>query len=211
MHDGCKCHIKFYSLLLNDDSRCWDLYTYKNAFLSISPNQWSPNDVSSETQITVKRDVRLELTGDEWKNHVGASSSSSSSSWPAVYAQCQTAVADIINNAIQQGKLQPRLNNQRQFEVFSADFMLDTFGKLWIIEFNFTPVLYDPSFAMQEEGTLTTAGLKRYHALYLKNGDEVQVNDSDMIRDAVTIAFYDSQGLPASTKWDKVVKFDGGD
>jgi hypothetical protein len=94
---------------------------------------------------------------------------------------------------------------KKQFEVFSADFMLDTSGKLWIIEFNFSPVLYDPSFA--SEDTLTTDGLKRYHELYLKEGKDAQVNDGDMIRDAVTIAFYDSKDLPSTSKWDAAGEF----
>ena len=48
MDDGRKCHIKFYILLIcAEDGVCWDLYTYKSAFLSISPNKWSP-DVSAQ-------------------------------------------------------------------------------------------------------------------------------------------------------------------
>lgn len=60
--------------------------------------------------------------------------------------------------------------------------------------------MYDPKFANKEN--LTTDGLKRYHELYLKQGEDAEVNDGDMIRDAVSIAFYDSKGLPTTTKWD---------
>jgi nicotinamidase-related amidase len=197
-NDGRKCHVKFYSLLECNEHAVWKLYTYKDAFLSTSPNQWSPDDISSDTQITVKRNKRLEYGKpvEEWTNHACV--------WPAAYEKCKHAVADIVERAIQHHKLQVR-PAKKQFEVFSADFMLDTSGKLWIIEFNFSPVLYDPSFATED--TLTTDGLKRYHELYLKEGKDAQVNDGDMIRDAVTIAFYDSKDLPSTSKWDAAGEF----
>jgi len=200
--DGCKCHIKFYSLLHCNEHGVWDLYTYKDAFLSVSPNQWSPNDVSKETQITVKRNKRLKFgqAVEGWQTH--------ESVWPAAYDKCKEAVTVIVGNAIAQGKLQTR-PNKKQFEIFSADFMLDTSGKLWIIEFNFSPVLYDPKFANDEN--LTTPGLKKYHELYLKQGEEAEVNDGEMIRDAVTIAFDDGKGLSATTKWDAAGQFRGSD
>jgi hypothetical protein len=103
----------------------------------------------------LKRTKQLEYgqVVDGWtKNH--------DSVWPASYDECKRTVADIVNKEIQPDKLQLRPEKE-QFEIFSADFMLDTNGKLWIIEFNFSPVLYDPSFA--SEKNLTTAGLKRYH------------------------------------------------
>jgi hypothetical protein len=198
--DGRKCHIKFYSLLQCDESGRWQLYTYKQAFLSISPNPWSPNDTCSETQITVKRIQKLRHgeTVDGWKNHASA--------WPAAYETCQDAVVEIVGRAIRQGKLQKR-PGKKQFEIFSADFMLDTSGRLWIIEFNFTPVLYDPKFA--NEDNLTTAGLKKYHELYLKHGEEVEVNDGPMVRDAVSIVFYPNESLPSTTQWDAAAQFQG--
>lgn len=61
--------------------------------------------------------------------------------------------------------------------------------------------LPDLDFANDDNLTITP-GLKRYHELYLKQGEEAQVNDGDLIRDALSIAFYKSQGLPATTKWD---------
>ena len=138
--DGRKCHIKFYCRLECDEGGLWHLYTYKEAFLSMSPNQWSPNDISSETQITVKRSKRLRPgeTVEGWEQHPNA--------WPAAYEMCKKAVAEIVGKAIEQNKLQTR-PSKRQFEIFSADFMLDNSGRLWLIEFNFTPVLYDPKFA----------------------------------------------------------------
>jgi len=56
MDDGRKVHIKFYVLLVGmEDGKTWKLYTFKDGYLSISPNKWSPQDLSKETQITIIR------------------------------------------------------------------------------------------------------------------------------------------------------------
>merc|ERR1719311_1097824 len=56
MEDGRKCHIKFYILLLcHADGRTWELYTWRNGYLSISPVKWSPTDLSKECQVTIVR------------------------------------------------------------------------------------------------------------------------------------------------------------
>merc|ERR1712224_768349 len=58
--DGHKVHIKFYVLLLGlEDGRRWNLYTYQDGYLSISPNPWSPLDLSKETQVTIIRSERI--------------------------------------------------------------------------------------------------------------------------------------------------------
>jgi hypothetical protein len=72
-------------------------------------------------------------------------------------------VAHIVGRAIKEGKLRSR-PLQKQFEIFAADFILDTSGRLWIIEFNFSPVLYDPM--LHKEQNLVTAGLKAYDKQY---------------------------------------------
>jgi Tubulin-tyrosine ligase family len=51
--DGRKCHMKFYSLLHCHEDGLWELYTFREAYLSRSPNQWSPTDISSDTQLTI--------------------------------------------------------------------------------------------------------------------------------------------------------------
>jgi nicotinamidase-related amidase len=51
--DGRKCHMKFYSLLHCNEDGLWELYTFREAYLSTSPNQWSPTDISSDTQLTI--------------------------------------------------------------------------------------------------------------------------------------------------------------
>jgi len=56
-----------------------------------------------------------------------------------------------------QNKLKER-QGKTQFEIFSADLMMDTNHRIWLIEFNFSPVLYDPDFY--------TPGLRRYHERY---------------------------------------------
>jgi len=65
--------------------------------------------------------------------------------------------------------------------MFNSDFT-----KANLIECNFSPVIYDP-YANQE---LTTPGLKRYQRLFDVCGDKAEVNDHEMIRDAVSIVFF---------------------
>merc|ERR1711874_553078 len=62
---------------------------------------------------------------------------------------------------VAQGKLEGR-PGKRQFEILSADFIVDTHGYVWLLEFNMSPVLKDPQ-------------------------DSPTVNDSDMITAALSI------------------------
>jgi hypothetical protein len=126
------------------------------------------------------------------------------------YQQCQTNIVQVIDNALAQHKLQVRSShNKTQFEIFSADFMVDTSGQIYLIECNFTPVLYDPEYVEHqinvegkpEEELLTTKGLKAYHHLYKTNPERLQINDHAMIRDAMRIVF-DGQDS-SDTKWDR--------
>lgn len=146
MDDGRKVHIKFYVLLVGlEDGIRWDLYTFKEGYLSISPNKWSPEDLSKETQVTIIRSERIA----GWRP------------WPEVYPKCRAGVAKVIKKAVDDGKLEGRLG-KRQFEIFSADFMVDTQGAVWFFEFNMSPVLKDAK-------------------------DAPLVNDADMIRGALNI------------------------
>jgi hypothetical protein len=123
-----------------------------------------------------------------------------------MYNECKEAVAHIVGRAIEQGKLSPR-KNKGQFEIFSADFMWDASGNLWIIEFNFSPVLYDPMYHNASNANLVTAGLKAYDKLYQLHGDKVEINDHNMIRDAVSMMFYPTSSLPPDTCWDPAGQF----
>merc|ERR1712127_308613 len=45
--DGRKCHIKFYVMLMAiEDGVTWQLYTFKNGYLSIAPTKWTADDIS---------------------------------------------------------------------------------------------------------------------------------------------------------------------
>lgn len=109
--DGRKTHLKFYVLLIcNDDGLTWTLYTYKGALLSISPNVWSPNDLTHDTQITIHRHPEPPSVTEGWKQH-----------WESTYEQCKQGTAEVISRAIESGKLKGR-QNKNQFEVFSVEF-----------------------------------------------------------------------------------------
>jgi len=164
--DGRKCHIKFYVLLVcMEDGVRWHLYTFKDGYLSISPNPWNPEDISKETQVTI---IRSERIGD-WKV------------WPDVYPKCKAAVAKVMNCAVTSGKLEGRLG-KRQFEILSADFIVNTSGDVWLFEFNMSPVLKDPQ-------------------------DAPKVNDADMIRGALSIVVPWEGGSP--DLWDFAGEFLG--
>lgn len=164
--DGRKCHIKFYVLLIClDDGVRWHLYTLKDGYLSISPNKWSPDDVSKETQVTI---IRTERIGG-WK------------AWDESYPKCKEAVGKVIQRAVTEGKLEGRLA-KTQFEILSADFVVDQHGGVWLLEFNMSPVLKDEK-------------------------DSPQVNDAAAIRGALHIVSPWEDGSPGL--WDFVGEYQG--
>lgn len=188
-HQGHKCHIKSYFLLFEDGSGIWDLHMYPEAFLSVSTNPWSPNDLRPETQITVKRTERL-FKGKPCSQWDG---------WPSSYDSVRTIVSQVVEKAVAQGKLQSRSKTavlsvgdsdhqplrQRQFEIFSADVMVDVYHRPWLIECNFGCVMYDPNIGQP----LTTIGLRTYQRLYKEQGEAAQVNDHTMIAEAMRLVF----------------------
>jgi hypothetical protein len=128
MDDGRKCHIKFYIFLrCLEDGVTWELYTYRDGYLSISPNAWSPEDLSKPTQVTIIRTERI----NTWRH------------WEAVYPKCKAKTAQVIEKLVKQGKIQGTPGRQ-QFEIMSADYIVDTHGEVWLFEFNTSPVLKDP-------------------------------------------------------------------
>lgn len=142
MVKGRKCHIKFYNLLIGEgDGRTWRVYTYGDGYLCISPNEWSPTDLSKETQITIIRSQRI---GD-WPV------------WPKIYKECQSKVATCIQRAVEQEELQGR--DKKQFEIISADFVMDEDYKCYMLEFNTGPVLRDrkDSPTVHDEGMINGA------------------------------------------------------
>jgi hypothetical protein len=144
MDDGRKCHIKFYVLLMGlEDGRTWRVYTFKDGYLSISPHQWSPTDISKGTQVTIIRSERI----GSWRQ------------WPEAYPKCKAGVAEVIRRNVSQGKLEGRLG-KRQFEILSSDFIVDTHGNVWLFEFNMSPVLKDPQDSPDvHDGDMISAAL----------------------------------------------------
>lgn len=126
--DGRKCHIKFYIFLrCLADGRTWELHTYRDGYLSISPTRWSPDDLSKETQVTIIRSERIK----SWRH------------WEEVYPKCKARTADVIRRLVEQRKLEGTPGRQ-QFEIMSADYIVDARGEVWLFEFNTSPVLKDP-------------------------------------------------------------------
>jgi len=198
---GRKCHVKQYCLLQCDgaaETPSWTLHTYQEAFLCLSPVPWSRTDLSPTTQITILRHKRLRpaTPAEEWTG------------WPHAYTSIQQILSSIVERAVAQGKLRGR-PGKKQFEIFSADFMVDTVGKAWFIEANFGPVLFDPLVGQ----ALTTNGLREYQRLYQELGDAVEVNDHVMIADAMRMVFYPEEVAAGNKKqatlWDLVGEFQG--
>lgn len=119
MDDGRKGHIEFYVLLVGEPyGTSWAVYSFSEGYLSISPNQWSPTDCSKDTQVTIIRSERI----GKWRH------------WRPIYPNSQAAVETVIRKAVEQGKLEGR--PQKQFEILSADFILDTDMNAYMLEFN---------------------------------------------------------------------------
>lgn len=163
MDDGRKCHIKFYIFLRCLEDGCtWELHTYKDGYLSISPKKWSPEDLSKETQVTIIRSERI----DGWRH------------WEEVYPKCKAKTARVIEQLVMQGKIQGT-PGRPQFEIMSADYIVDTRGDVWMFEFNTSPVLKDPE-------------------------DHPDVHDGDLIKGALSILLPWEGGGPG--KWDLALR-----
>ncbi|KAL7468436.1 hypothetical protein ACHAXS_008665 [Conticribra weissflogii] len=205
--DGKKWHFKLYNLLICEEERdvgggddgnaavpVWTLRSHKEAWLCTSDKSWSANDITPEAQVTIKRTKRFregvpikELNTPQNDNDVTSTDCPFTRAYSSMFKQCTDVVATLVERAIQSNKLQLRPGKKKQFELFSSDFMFNAdFTKAYLIEFNFSPVIYDP-YANQE---LSTDGLKRYQRLFEMYGEEAEVNDHEMIRDAVSIVFF---------------------
>jgi len=164
--DGRKCHIKFYVLLVClEDGVTWRVYCFKDGYLSISPNPWSPDDISKETQVTIIRTERVR----QWSH------------WERVYPKCKAGVKEVVRRGVEEGKLEGRLG-RRQFEILSADFIVDTHDKVWLFEFNMSPVLKDKK-------------------------ESPKVHDADMITPALDIVVPWEEGTVGN--WDLAGEFVG--
>lgn len=178
--DGRKTHLKFYVLLIGEeDGKQWELFTYKGALLSISPQKWTANDLSQDTQVTIHRHPEHPSETEGWKQH-----------WDDVYKRCKNATAEVIENAIKSRKLRGR--NKKQFEVFSVDWMPDTNGNLWMFEFNFSPAVAQPEFNDPNSRD--------------KRRDYLMKHDEAMLREALDIVVPWEQSSEVDGEWDFVKK-----
>jgi hypothetical protein len=178
--DGRKTHLKFYVLLIcEDDGATWSLYTYKGALLSISPQPWSPTDLSQDTQITIHRHPQPPNETDGWKQH-----------WESTYEKCKQGTVEVIEKAIMSGKLKGRA--KKQFEVFSVDWMPDEMGNIWMFEFNMSPAVSQKEFDDSSNRDMRRDYLMRH--------------DYGMLKEALSIVLpsKDSQG---PTEWELAGKF----
>ena len=181
LKDGRKWHLKVYNLLTcGEDGSSWTLRSHNEPFLCIASEPWSDQNLSAEAQITICRtrrckfDIHIEELGNVDNKQM--------------FQQCTDIISSVVQRAVESKELQGR-PGKTQFEVFSADFMFDTDLKAHLIEFNFSPVLFDP-LANQE---LTTKGLKAYMKDYEVHGDAAEINDHVMIKDVVSMIFYPKQ------------------
>jgi nicotinamidase-related amidase len=179
--DGRKCHVKLYVLLTcQEDGVTWNLYTYNASLLSISPNPWSAEDLSKETQITIHRHHIPPGETIGWKHH-----------WDGVYKKCQAGTAEVIEKAISSGKLKGR--PQMQFEVFSVDWMPDTHGNIWMFEFNMSPAVWARN---EDFDGLVDDGDERRSSL--------MKHDELMLKEALSVVIPDGQG---PGQWEHVVLY----
>ncbi|EJK55456.1 hypothetical protein THAOC_24813 [Thalassiosira oceanica] len=188
--DGRKWHLKMYLLLTSnadggeEGGHEWRLYAHEDAFLCISSKPWSAESVEHEVQVTTRRTDRI--------SPKRSSALGDSSVYDKIMAKCRNIVNVVVRRAIDGGNLQGR-GGQKQFEIFSCDFMFSAgdgnIGEAYLIEFNFSPVLYDPHANQQ----LTTAGLKLYDREYREKGEGAEINDHGMLSEAVSIVFRSSR------------------
>ncbi len=186
--DGRKAHVKFYVLLVcEDDGITWTLYSYRASLLSISPNPWSPNDLSQDTQVTIHRHHIPPEQTDGWKQH-----------WESTYEKCKKGTADVIEKAIMSGKLRGR--TKKQFEVFSVDWMPDESGKIWMFEFNMSPAVWVRN--EEFDGRVDDKDVRR---------GSLMKHDETMLRDALALVIRQDSDRNPGGLWDEIKKFKGRD
>ena len=198
--DGRKAHLKFYLLLVcAADGVSWTLYTYRGALLCISPNRWSAEDLSHDTQITIHRHPQPPGETVAWARH-----------WDAAYATSKAQSLEVLKRAVAtEGMLRGR-KGKRQFEVFSADWMPDAQGNCWLFEFNLSPAVckrdaaYDAQHQHQHQHkrtTTTTTGDARREWLMR--------HDERMLEEALDVVL-PWEGGAAPGEWDLAGEFKGG-
>lgn len=197
--DTKKCHVKTYQWIgcvkTAEEGRIeWRIYQHDLYYLAIADEPWSPHKTSDEVQITTMRRQRL-YRENPWRQQ-----------WNLTQL-CHEYLQTIMKRVIGQGKLQvPEMKNYGdsagtnsfqtlQFEIHSADWILDQDGRMYLIECNGIPVLYDPG----QKQPLLTRGLRLYDGLYQASPDTAIVDDHDLIQEAVQLAMKGT--LPPDSLW----------
>jgi hypothetical protein len=191
----------------------WVLYLHDCFYLATANAPWSTRDLSDDAQITTMRTHRL-YADHPWRVRWNLTD------------RIRTHLTTVVQRAVAQCKLQshhatvaasakaattyaipsPDASFSRsagaaaalQFEVFSADWMLDEDGKIYLIEVNGVPVLFDAGMPQD----LSTKGLRLYDRLYRADPHGAVVNDHDLLREAIGLAL--TARLPATSLWKHV-------
>jgi hypothetical protein len=202
-----KFHVKTYQhISYCSPDGVWEVYMHDLFYLATASRPWSTQDLSDDAQITTMRTERL------YPDH------ELRAKWNLTEL-LRSKFKTVMERAIERGKLQvpaPPNDNDTdndeaaaaaalpptpaQFEVNSADWMLDQDGRVYLIECNGIPVLYDPTSPQKQ--TLVTRGLRLYDRLYHEDPDKAVVNDSDLIREALALAL--KGRLPSTSLWKHV-------
>ena len=189
-----KCHVKTYQYLAcssssTDDpsAAVWQLYMHDLFYLSTASRPWSVDDLSDDAQITTMRTHRL-YPDNPWRVQWNLTE--------IFHAKMKA----LIQRAVEQAKLQEQDTAALQFEVNSADWMLDEDGRVYLIECNGIPVLYDAGSNPPQ--ALVTKGLNPYDKLYKENPATAVVNDHDLIKEALGLAL--TGKLPEASLWKQV-------
>jgi len=202
-----KCHVKTYQWIgcvyNSDGTLSWQLYMHDLYYLATAYLPWDPENLSDDVQITTMRTHRL-YSDHPWRVE-----------WDLT-KKCQKNMEMILQVAVDKGKLKcptsqicstsSNTGNKTvpskgasQFEINSADWMLDEEGIMYLIECNGIPVLYDPEISQP----LLTRGLKLYDGLYKNDPEGAVVNDHDLLKESIGLALEGK--LPKSSLWTHIV------
>jgi hypothetical protein len=189
-----KCHVKTYQYIActrsagDPSAAVWQVYMHDLFYLSTASRPWGTDDLSDEAQITTMRTHRL-YADHPWRMK-----------WNLTEI-CRSKMQTLIQRAVEKGKLQsPQNEAALQFEVNSADWMLDEDGRVYLIECNGIPVLYDAGSDPPQ--ALVTKGLKLYDRLYKEDPEKAVVNDHDLLKEAIGLAV--TGKLPKFSLWKQV-------
>jgi hypothetical protein len=144
LYEGRKAHIKFY-ILVNAlaEGKKWQYWSLRDGYLSVAPHPWSPKDVTKDMQVTIVRSQRCQATWSEWPN---------------IYPKCRDATKIVFRRAVAERKLEAR--EKAQFEIMSADYIVDEDLNVYLLEFNTSPVLKDPKDSPEtNDGAMIEAAL----------------------------------------------------